>query len=80
MCVTVSLIDEQDERVLRCDSLSGWHSAARGQDPIDGSHKGPLTTWIAPYSDGIPSGNAWVQVGSEAFHTDTSQWAVTKVR
>ncbi|GAA6005325.1 lytic polysaccharide monooxygenase auxiliary activity family 9 protein [Rhodotorula paludigena] len=56
-----------------------WHSAARGQDPIDGSHKGPLTTWIAPYSDGIPSGDAWVQIGSEAFHTDTNQWAVTKM-
>ncbi|GAA6029745.1 hypothetical protein JCM8097_001028 [Rhodosporidiobolus ruineniae] len=55
-----------------------WHSGARGSDPIDGSHKGPLTTWISPLSTNT-EGNVWVQIASEAFYKDSNQWAVSKM-
>ncbi|GJN89852.1 hypothetical protein Rhopal_002841-T1 [Rhodotorula paludigena] len=55
-----------------------YHSGGRGADPIDPSHNGPLTTWIAPYAQKT-SGDVWVQIGSEAYYDDAKQWAVAKM-
>jgi len=55
-----------------------YHSGARGADPIDPSHKGPLTAWIAPYAaDGNSIKDAWVQIASEAYYPSSSEWAVS---
>ncbi|GAA5965753.1 hypothetical protein JCM3765_007332 [Sporobolomyces pararoseus] len=55
-----------------------WHAGDIGQDPIDGSHKGPLTTWISPLSANT-KGNVWVQIASESFYSASSEWAVTRL-
>ncbi|GAA5841102.1 hypothetical protein JCM9279_000539 [Rhodotorula babjevae] len=54
-----------------------YHSGARGADPIDPSHNGPLTTWIAPYGDNANAlGAKWVEIASEAYYSSSSEWAV----
>ncbi|GAA5990898.1 hypothetical protein JCM11641_002875 [Rhodosporidiobolus odoratus] len=55
-----------------------WHAGALGSDPIDGSHKGPLTTWISPL-DANTDGPVWVEIGSEAYYSSDAEWAVTKM-
>ncbi|GAA6029721.1 hypothetical protein JCM8097_001019 [Rhodosporidiobolus ruineniae] len=55
-----------------------YHSGARGADPIDTSHKGPLTTWISPLSANT-EGAVWVEIASEAYYSSSSQWAVDKM-
>ncbi|BGO98430.1 Glycoside hydrolase family 61 protein [Rhodotorula toruloides ATCC 204091] len=55
-----------------------WHSGARGEDPIATSHVGPLESWISPY-DANTKGDVWVQISSEAYDKDSSQWAVEKM-
>ncbi|KPV77357.1 glycoside hydrolase family 61 protein [Rhodotorula graminis WP1] len=55
-----------------------YHSGARGADPIDPSHKGPITAWIAPYGDNANSlGAKWVEIASEAYYPSSSEWAVS---
>ncbi|BGP47089.1 hypothetical protein JCM10450v2_002941 [Rhodotorula kratochvilovae] len=55
-----------------------YHSGERGADPIDPSHKGTLTTWISPY-DANTDGPVWVEIASEAYYKDSSEWAVSKM-
>ncbi|BGP23740.1 glycoside hydrolase family 61 protein [Rhodotorula toruloides] len=55
-----------------------WHFGARGEDPIATSHVGPIESWISPY-DANTKGDVWVQISSEAYDKDSSQWAVEKM-
>ncbi|BGP31081.1 hypothetical protein JCM10296v2_002845 [Rhodotorula toruloides] len=42
------------------------------------SHVGPIESWISPY-DANTKGDVWVQISSEAYDKDSSQWAVEKM-
>ncbi|BGP38982.1 hypothetical protein JCM10450v2_002938 [Rhodotorula kratochvilovae] len=55
-----------------------YHSGGRGDDPIATSHVGPITTWISPL-EANTQGDVWVQIASEAYWKDRSQWAVDKL-
>lgn len=61
------------------DTLSfEWYHDNRNDDIIDGSHKGPLITYIAPYTEGDGTGANWHKIAQDGF--DGSQWAVDKIK
>lgn len=56
-----------------------WHhdSDAPADDTIDGSHKGPLITYLAPAaSNGV--GNVWVKIAQDGY--SGGSWAVDKLK
>ncbi|CAM1506273.1 Fc.00g059140.m01.CDS01 [Cosmosporella sp. VM-42] len=54
-----------------------WYHNTRNDDIIDGSHKGPIITWIAQYTEDDGSGPIWSKIAEDGF--DGSQWAVDKL-
>lgn len=73
-----------DTNILPCLSNTAsepewYHAGERGADPIDPSHKGPLTTWLAPYESNT-AGDVWVKIAEEGWSSTTSDWAVDRVR
>jgi lytic cellulose monooxygenase (C1-hydroxylating) len=61
------------------DTLSfEWYHDNRDDDIIDGSHKGPIITWIAEYTEGDATGAIWTKIAEDGF--DGSQWAVDKLK
>lgn len=60
------------------DTLSfEWFHDNRNDDIIDGSHKGPVITWIAKYTEGAGTGAIWSKIAEDGF--DGSEWAVDKL-
>ncbi|SPO03586.1 related to endoglucanase B [Cephalotrichum gorgonifer] len=53
-----------------------WYHDNRGDDIIDGSHQGPIITYIAEYSDSA-AGAIWTKIDESGF--DGSKWAVDKL-
>lgn len=51
-----------------------WYHDNRGDDIIAASHNGPIITWIAEYTEGVPSGAVWSKIAEEGY--DGSTWAV----
>lgn len=61
------------------DNLSvEWLHNTRHDDIIDGSHKGPLITWIAEYTEGDGTGAIWTKIAEDGF--DGTEWAVDKIK
>ncbi|KAL2128808.1 hypothetical protein VTI74DRAFT_8614 [Chaetomium olivicolor] len=58
-----------------------WYRVKRGDDIIDPSHSGPITTWIAaftsPTMDG--TGPVWSKIHEEGYDASTKSWAVDKL-
>ncbi|TDZ36043.1 putative endo-beta-1,4-glucanase D [Colletotrichum spinosum] len=55
-----------------------WYHNTQGDDIIDGSHKGPLQTWITPYVEGIPTGAVWTKLNTESY--SGGKWPVDRLR
>ncbi|KAI0006481.1 glycosyl hydrolase family 61-domain-containing protein [Xylariaceae sp. FL0662B] len=51
-----------------------WYHNTRGDDIIDGSHKGPIITYIAPYTEGNGANAIWTKIDEEGLNDQT--WAV----
>lgn len=61
------------------DTLSvEWLHNTRHDDIIDGSHKGPIITWIAPYTENDGTGAIWTKIAEDGF--DGTEWAVDKIK
>jgi cellulase len=61
------------------DTLSvEWLHNTRHDDIIDGSHKGPIITWIAEYTETDGTGAIWTKIAEDGF--DGSEWAVDKIK
>ncbi|KAH6958637.1 hypothetical protein HG530_010267 [Fusarium avenaceum] len=54
-----------------------WYHDNRGDDIIDGSHKGPIITYVAPYTENDGTGAIWTKIAEDGY--DGSEWAVTKL-
>ncbi|KAK4182786.1 glycosyl hydrolase family 61-domain-containing protein [Podospora australis] len=55
-----------------------WYHDNRNDDIIDGSHKGPIITYIAPFTEGNGVGPIWSKIAEDGF--SNGQWAVDKIR
>lgn len=55
-----------------------WYHDNRNDDIIDGSHKGPIITYIAPYTTGNGVGAIWSKIAQDGF--SNGQWAVDKLK
>ncbi|KAK7938067.1 glycosyl hydrolase family 61-domain-containing protein [Apiospora aurea] len=51
-----------------------WMHDKKGDDIIDGSHKGPIITYIAPYTDDAGTGPIWSKIDEEGLAG--GKWAV----
>ena len=56
-----------------------WFHDNRGDDIIDGSHKGPIITYIAPFTSGNGVGSIWTKIAQEGFDSAAGKWAVDKL-
>jgi cellulase len=62
------------------DSLTfEWLHNTRGDDIIDGSHKGPIITYIAPYTEGNGADAIWTKIAEDGYDSTTKKWAVDKL-
>ena len=61
------------------DTLSfEWYHNTRDDDIIDGSHLGPIITYIAEYTEGDGTGAIWTKIAEDGY--DGSKWAVDKIK
>ncbi|KAK1728222.1 family 61 glycosyl hydrolase, partial [Colletotrichum acutatum] len=51
-----------------------WYHNSRGDDIIDLSHKGPISTWIAPYTEGSGAEAIWTKIQESTY--EGGKWAV----
>lgn len=59
------------------DTLSfEWYHDSRGDDIIDDSHKGPIITYIASYTDSDGTGAIWSKIDEEGYDSSSQLWAV----
>lgn len=68
--VKVSAGDELTLRWYRYDSRDH-------DDVIDPSHKGPILTYIAPYTEGNGAGPIWSKIAEEGF--ENGEWATIRM-
>ncbi|KAK4039679.1 glycosyl hydrolase family 61-domain-containing protein [Parachaetomium inaequale] len=62
------------------DSLTfEWLHNTRGDDIIAGSHKGPIITYIAPYTEGNGADSIWTKIAEDGYDSATKLWAVDKL-
>ncbi|KAL6404897.1 endoglucanase-4 [Ilyonectria robusta] len=54
-----------------------WYHDNRADDIIASSHKGPVITYIAPYTAGDGTGAIWTKIAEDGY--DGSEWAVDKL-
>ncbi len=54
-----------------------WFHDNRGDDIIADSHKGPVITWIAPFTTGNGAEPIWSKIAEDGFAN--GQWAVDKL-
>ncbi|KAI0181204.1 glycosyl hydrolase family 61-domain-containing protein [Hypoxylon sp. FL1284] len=58
------------------DKLSfEWYHASQNDDIIDLSHKGPIVTYVAPFTEGDGTGPNWSKIDEEGLGDD-GKWAV----
>lgn len=55
-----------------------WYHDNRDDDIIDGSHKGPVITYIAEYTEGAPTGPIWSKIAEDGL--SGGQWAIDKLK
>jgi cellulase len=55
-----------------------WFHDNRGDDIIDGSHEGPIITYIAEFTEGAATGAIWTKIAEDGY--DGSEWAVDKLK
>ncbi|KAM0495732.1 hypothetical protein D7B24_001064 [Verticillium nonalfalfae] len=61
------------------DKLSfEWYHDNRDDDIIDGSHEGPLITYIAEYTETDGSGPIWTKIAEDGY--SGGKWAVDKIK
>lgn len=61
------------------DTLSfEWYHDNRNDDIIDGTHQGPIITYIAPYTEDDGTGAIWTKIQEAGY--DGSEWAVDKLK
>ncbi|KAK1657969.1 family 61 glycosyl hydrolase [Colletotrichum godetiae] len=51
-----------------------WYHNSRGDDIIDLSHKGPISTYIAPYTEGSGAEAIWTKIQESTY--ENGKWAV----
>ncbi|OHE93270.1 glycosyl hydrolase family 61 [Colletotrichum orchidophilum] len=51
-----------------------WYHNSRGDDIIDLSHKGPVSTYIAPYTEGNGAEAIWTKIQESTY--ENGKWAV----
>lgn len=56
-----------------------WLHNTRNDDIIDGSHKGPIITYIAPYTEGNGASAIWTKIAEDGYDSATKLWAVDKL-
>jgi cellulase len=58
-----------------------WFHDTRGDDIIDLSHKGPVITYIAAFTDSTGNGASaiWSKIAEDGFDATTQKWAVDKL-
>ncbi|KAM0545130.1 hypothetical protein ACHAPJ_011475 [Fusarium lateritium] len=54
-----------------------WYHDNRGDDIIASSHKGPIITYIAPYTAENPTGAIWTKIAEQGY--SGGEWAVDKL-
>ncbi|KAF5658173.1 endoglucanase B [Fusarium heterosporum] len=54
-----------------------WYHNTRGDDIIDGSHKGPIITYVAPYTETDGTGAIWTKIAEDGY--SGGKWAVDKL-
>ncbi|KAJ9134341.1 Glycoside hydrolase family 61 protein [Pleurostoma richardsiae] len=60
------------------DKLSfEWYHNTRGDDIIDASHKGPIITYIAAFTETDGASGIWTKIAEDGY--DGSEWAVDKL-
>ncbi|KAK4230347.1 endo-beta-1,4-glucanase D [Podospora fimiseda] len=55
-----------------------WFHDNRNDDIIDGSHVGPIITYVAPYTEGNGVGSIWTKIAEDGFSNGV--WAVDKIK
>lgn len=61
------------------DTLSfEWYHDNRDDDIIDGSHQGPIITYIAPYTEDDGTGAIWTKIHESGY--EGGEWAVDKLK
>ncbi|CRK17062.1 hypothetical protein BN1708_017542, partial [Verticillium longisporum] len=55
-----------------------WYHDNRDDDIIDGSHAGPLITYIAEYTETDGSGPIWTKIAEDGY--SGGKWAVDKIK
>ena len=56
-----------------------WYHDNRGDDIIAASHKGPVITYIAPYTEGNGAESIWTKVAEDGYDSASKLWAVDKL-
>lgn len=56
-----------------------WYHDNRGDDIIAASHKGPVITYIAPYTEGDGAESIWTKIAEDGYDAATKTWAVDKL-
>ncbi|KAK3985458.1 putative endo-beta-1,4-glucanase D [Cladorrhinum sp. PSN332] len=55
-----------------------FHFQEDPNDIIDPSHKGPILTYIAPFTSGTGAGPVWSKIAQQGF--ENGEWAIIKMR
>ncbi|ORY70018.1 glycosyl hydrolase family 61-domain-containing protein [Pseudomassariella vexata] len=53
-----------------------WYHDSRNDDIIASSHKGPIITYIAPYTEDNGASAIWSKIDEEGYDSTTGSWAV----
>ncbi|KAK0610709.1 glycosyl hydrolase family 61-domain-containing protein [Bombardia bombarda] len=56
-----------------------WFHDNRNDDIIADSHKGPIATYIAPYTSGNGAKAIWTKIAEEGYDKTTNRWATEKL-
>ncbi|KAK3367876.1 glycosyl hydrolase family 61-domain-containing protein [Podospora didyma] len=56
-----------------------WFHDNRNDDIIASSHKGPIITYIAPFTAGNGAQSIWTKIAEDGFDSTTKLWAVDKL-
>jgi cellulase len=53
-----------------------WYHNTRNDDIIDSTHKGPIITYIADYTEDNGAEAIWTKIAEDGYDSTTSKWAV----
>ncbi|CAN8102042.1 unnamed protein product [Discula destructiva] len=57
-----------------------WYHDNRGDDIIDGTHKGPITTYIAQYFEDAGTTAKWTKIQESGYDATTKTWAIDRLK